>query len=393
MLSLKRIALFGIVTVMALAALVRYQLQRDRAEKLHRDAIVIDTHVDTLQRVLIGNVDLGQRLPKGQVDIPRLEQGGIDAEFFAVWVDPLYTNRGAARRTLQLIDAMYRVLQKYPDQIELALTAADIERISQQGKVAALMGIEGGHAIENDLGLLRMYHRLGVRYMTLTHSNTHDWADASTDKPRWNGLNPFGEEVVREMNRIGMIIDVSHVSDSTFYDVIRISSKPVIASHSSCRALCNSPRNMSDDMIQALAKNGGVIGINFFSAFLDQGFADRMGFSFEELQAPPPNATWKEVDELAARNYRLFEVPSRIPPPPLEKLIDHIDHVVRLVGPNHVGLGSDFDGISSAPEGMEDIAQLPKITKALIKRRYSDEDIKKILGGNFLRVVRQVTGR
>src|ERR1700719_1042625 len=228
----------------------------------------IDTHIDTAQRVLIGHVDISQRLPDGQVDIPRLKEGGMRAPFFALWVPTYYKGSEAVRRTLDLRDAMQGVFDRYPDQIEMAITAGDLERIVKAGKIAAVLTLEGGHQIDDDLGVLRMYQRLGIRAMTLTHFRNNNWADSSTDKPQHNGLTDFGKQVVREMNRIGMIVDISHVSDKTFYDAVAASTKPVLATHSACRALNDMPRNMTDDMLRALARNGGVISINFYPGFI-----------------------------------------------------------------------------------------------------------------------------
>ncbi len=259
------------------------------------------------------------------------------------------------------------------------------------------MGIEGGHAIEDDLGLLRTYHRLGVRYMTLTHFNTNNWADSSGDQPRWDGLSPFGEEVVREMERIGMIVDVSHVSDETFWDVMGIVQKPVIASHSSCRALCEHPRNLSDDMIRTVAENGGVIGINFYPEFVDQSYkdkaeAERGGTVMEDFRVPE-NRDPSTLDKLAEERHRAFQTsPLSIPQPPFESVMAHFDHVIELVGADHVGIGSDFDGIDVTPQGLEDVTDYPDITQYLQERGLSDEDIHKILGENFLRVLKIVTG-
>ncbi|MBI4444514.1 MAG: membrane dipeptidase [Acidobacteria bacterium] len=363
-------------------------------EELHHQSLVIDTHADTLQRVLISGVDIGQRLDSGHIDFLRMREGGLDAEFFAAWVDSHYTGPFATKRALQLIDAFYESVEGHPDQVEPALNAADIERLHKEGKVAALLGIEGGHAIDGDLRLLRVFHRLGVRYMTLTWSNTNAFADSSGDQARWNGLNELGEQVVREMNRIGMIVDISHVSDETFWDTLRITTKPVIASHSSARALQNVPRNMTDEMLKAVAKNGGVVGINFYSAFLSADYARRSseaGRSWESVESLMKNFGG-DLDRVAAERYRLFEKPSTLEPPPFELLIDHIDHVVKVAGVDHVGLGSDFDGVESLPAGIRDVRDLPKITSALLSRGYSPGDVTKILGGNFLRVLRMVTG-
>src|SRR5205085_55028 len=243
---------------------------------LHAQNIGMDTHIDTAQRVLIDRADITQRSPVGHVDIPRLKEGGVNAPFFALWVPTYYKGSEAVRRTLDLRDAMQRVLDKHPDQIELATSARDIERIVGQKKIAAVLTVEGGHQIDNDLAVLRMYRRMGILSMTLTHFRSNDWADSSTGRPEHNGLTEFGKQVVREMNAIGMILDISHVSDKSFYDVVQVSTKPVIASHSSCRSFSDVPRNMSDDMLRALAKNGGVVGVNFGAAFLNQKDAEEL---------------------------------------------------------------------------------------------------------------------
>lgn len=366
----------------------------ERAQQINRSAIVIDTHVDTLQRILIGNKSIGGRLPDGMIDIPRMREGGMKGEFFSVWIDSVYSGDSATRRALQLIDAMYRTIAANPKDLELARDAADILRISKKGMVAALMGIEGGHAIHGDLGVLRMFHRLGVRYMTLTWANSNEWAGSSGDTGRDRGLTDLGRDVVREMNRIGMIVDISHVSDKTFWDVMAVASKPVIASHSSCRVLCDVPRNMTDDMLRAVAKNGGVVGINFNSGFIDPEFNKRDSASGRnQLAAFTIDQFGGDVDKLAAARYSVFETPDPTPRPPLEKLIDHIDHAVKIAGVDHVGIGSDFDGVSSVPLGVDDVSKLPVVTEALLRQGYSERDVRKILGGNFLRVLREVTGR
>src|ERR1700675_2276839 len=253
----------------------------------------IDTHIDTAQRILIGHVDIAQRLPDGQADIPRLKEGGMHAAFFALWVPTYYKGSEAVRRTLDLRDAMQGVCDRYPDQIEMATTAGDLERIVRSGKIAAVLTLEGGHQIADDLAVLRMYQRMGIRAMTLTHFRNNNWADSSTDQPQHNGLTDFGKQVVREMNRIGMIVDISHVSDKTFYDAVAISTKPVLASHSSCRALAEIPRNMTDDMLKALARNGGVVGINFGAGFVNPKDAKATMANIPGMAAQEPNLTGK----------------------------------------------------------------------------------------------------
>src|SRR5688572_9629079 len=274
-----------------------------RARRIHAETIGIDSHIDTIQRVLNGKEDLSRPTAKGHVDLPRLRESGMRAPFFALYVPTYYKGSEAVRRTLQLRDAMQSLLDAHPDQIELALSAADVERIAQVGKVAAVLTIESGHAIPDNLAVLRMFHRLGVRSMTLSHFRNTNWADSSTDKPAHTGLTDFGREVVREMNRIGMIVDISHVSDKTFYDTLAVTSKPVIASHSSCRALTDVPRNMTDDMIKALAKNGGVIGINFGASFLSQKEVEASRRNFAARAAVDPGLTGRALDEFATKDY------------------------------------------------------------------------------------------
>ncbi len=364
--------------------------------RLYHDAIVIDTHDDTPSRISMEGVDIGKRLPDGNVDIPRLLEGGVTGIFFSIWPDPVFAPHQSIRRSLELIDVVYKVIEQNPDRVALAVNAADVVRLKRAGKVAALMGMEGGHGIENNLAALRMFHRLGVRYMTLTHSNTNDWADSSTDAPRWHGLNDLGKNVVREMNRIGMIVDLSHVSDETFYAALQVTTKPVILSHSSCRALDNHPRNASDDMLRALAKNGGVVGINFYSEFVDQHFRDAMLARNKDLLAQfNANARNQasDPDEVSRKSWNeLKHYTDGVPRPPFSALIDQIDHAVKVAGVDHVGLGSDFDGAPSTPQGVDSMLDMIKIAQALKDRGYKDDDIKKILGGNFLRVLREVTG-
>ncbi|MCI0660792.1 MAG: dipeptidase [Acidobacteria bacterium] len=393
--------IFFIVTTLMFAGLTvslsgtTVNLSQDiaRARRIHAEAFGVDSHIDTIQRTLNGGEDISKRTAGGHVDLPRLRESGMRAPFFALYVPTYYKGSEAVRRTLQLRDAMQRVLDAHPDQIELALTAGDVERIVRAKKISAVLTIESGHAIDDDLAVLRMYHRLGVRSMTLTHFRNTNWADSSTDKPQFNGLSEFGREVVREMNRIGMIVDISHVSDKTFYDTMAVTTKPVIASHSSCRALVDVPRNMTDDMIRALAKNGGVIGINFGASFLSQKDVEASRRNFSNRAAVEPNLTGKALDKFAAKDY--LDTYSVMKPnqATIEDAAIHIDHVVKLVGVDHVGIGSDWDGISTVPAGLEDVSKMPVLTAMLLQRGYSENDIKKILGGNFLRVMRQVIGQ
>ncbi|MEP6539862.1 MAG: dipeptidase [Bryobacteraceae bacterium] len=374
-----------------------------KAKAIHDSALVIDTHADTPQRFLDGNFDIGSTDPKdiGHFSLDKARAGNVTAEFFSIWVDPKYNAGHFARNALDLIDSVYEQAARHPDRMMMAFSTADIERAHKQKKLAALMGLEGGHAIENDIHLLRDFYRLGVRYMTLTWSNTNEWADSSGDQKdtkiqHHNGLTEFGKQVVLEMNRLGMMVDISHVSDKTFWDAIATTKAPLIASHSSARALTNHPRNMTDDMLRAVGKNGGVVEANFFDGFLDEAFAKGIAGQAKELEAA--NAQFKAKLQAAGKpaTYLAMEPVERgllakLPRPPLKVLIDHIDHIAKVAGVDHVGLGSDFDGVSGAtPEGINSAADLPKITQALLDRGYSAADIHKILGGNLLRVFREV---
>jgi membrane dipeptidase len=363
------------------------------ARKLSADSLGIDSHIDTIQHVLEAHADLTQNLPYAHVDIPKLHEGGMKAPFFALWVPVFYPGPEAVRRTLDLRDAMQRVLDAHPDQIELATTAADIQRIVKSGKISAFLAIEGGHQIDDDLAVLRTYYRLGIRAMTLTHFKNNNWADSSTDKPAHNGLTPFGKDVVREMNRLGMIVDVSHVSDKTFYDAIAVSTKPVILSHSSVRAISEIPRNVTDDMLRALAKNGGVVGINFGEGFINNKDAAALNASISNLSSGPADMTAKSLDAYAHKEYQDQIAGQHKPAATIEDVVAHIDHVVKVAGIDHIGIGSDFDGITAPPQGLENVSKMPYLVAALIKHGYSDRDIKKILGENYLRVIQQVTGK
>jgi membrane dipeptidase len=361
-----------------------------RALKLHRKSIVIDTHNDITTMMMDDGYDLGtSSVGKYHTDLARMKQGGLTAEFFSVYVDKKFAKEGgSARRALDQIDLVYRAAERYPKDIMMATSAADIRRAKKEGKLAALMGIEGGHAIENSLMALRDFHRLGVRYMTLTHNNTNDWADSSRDEPKHNGLTDFGKDVVREMNRLGMLVDVSHVSDKTMSDVLDISTAPIIASHSSARALSNHPRNIPDDLLKRIAKNGGVVMVNFYPAFIDQKYydADRARDARLKSQLDALAERFKDDPKrLADERKKLFDA-DPLPATPLSVLIDHFDHVAKVAGIDHVGIGSDFDGVPSLPVGMEDISKLPNITYELLRRGYSEKDVQKVLGENLLRV-------
>jgi membrane dipeptidase len=382
-----------LLTGLLATALLHGQDDMARARRISAEAIGIDSHIDTIQHVLVDHVDLAKRLPNGMVDFPRLREGGMKAPFFALWVPVYYKGAEAVRRTLDLRDAMQSVLDAHPDQIELATGAGDIERIVKAKKIAAFLAIEGGHQIDDDLAVLRMYHRMGIRAMTLTHFKNNNWADSSTDKPAHNGLTPFGKEVVREMNRLGMLVDVSHVSDKTFYDALAVTTKPVIVSHSSSRAISNIPRNVTDDMLRALAKNGGVIGINFGEGFISQKDVAALQSAITSNSSAPPDMVGKLLDDYANEEFRKDLRAMKTGLASLSDVADHVDHIVKVAGIDHVGIGSDFDGITSPPEGLADVSKMPSLVAVLLKRGYSEADIKKILGGNYLRVIREVTGR
>jgi membrane dipeptidase len=355
-------------------------------EKIHKSILLIDTHNDITSRTVTG-YDIGKAQDDGHTNLKALREGGLGAQFFAVFVAANYTNGNrSAWRTLEMIDTVkHDIIARYPNDFAFATSADDIERIHKQGKIAALMGIEGGHAIENSLRLLRDYYELGIRYMTLTHSNTNDWADSSGDidkpgVPHHNGLTDFGKQVVREMNRLGMMVDISHVADKTFWDALAVSSAPLFASHSSCRAISNVPRNMTDEMIVALAKKGGVVQVNFACEFLSQKTAD----ASKDLL--PKLATAR-----AGNNRALLEQYRKtVPPATLSDVVAHIDHIVKIAGIDAVGIGSDFDGIQCAPQGLEDVSKFPNLTRALLEKGYSASDIRKIYGANLLRVMRAI---
>jgi membrane dipeptidase len=373
-----------------------------KARQIHESALIVDTHADTPQRFLDEGFDIGSTDPKdhGHVSLDKAKAGNLGAEFFSIWVEP-ETNQGHfARHTLDLIDSVYEQAARHPDRMMMAFSTEDIERAHKQKKLAALMGIEGGHSIENDVHVLRDFYRLGVRYMTLSWSNTNEWADSSGDvnDPKiehHNGLTEGGRQIVLEMNRLGMLVDISHVADKTFYDTIAVTKAPVIASHSSARALTDHPRNMTDDMLRAVTKNGGVVQVNFYSAFIDDNYRkaaeeqkkdrDAAVEAFrEQMKAAGKPVTYIDNDRIGR------EWAAKIPRPPFKSLIDHIDHIAKIAGVDHVGLGSDYDGVSGAlPQGIDSIADLPKITQALLDRGYNANDIRKILGGNLMRVFRE----
>lgn len=371
------------------------QSAKDALAKLHRDALVWDCHNDLAYRVLYEGLDIGKRLPGGQVDIPRLQEGNVDVQVVALFVQNYMYPDKAARQATELLEAMVQAIEKNSQLVELARTGSDVERIVASGKIAMPLAIEGGHAIEDRLDLLREFHKKGVSSMTLTHNISHGWADSSADKPRWNGLNQFGKEVVREMNRLGMVIDVSHVSDKAFFDVLESTADPVILSHSGCRAVNPHRRNVSDEMLQALAKNGGVIGIVFELTYLSQAY----GKAAEELRAisRPFFERIPPIEDLDLRITIEHLSQGRDWPlegkPTSEDILDHIDHAVKTAGVDHVGLGADMYPRTPSPEGIRGAHDYGNITRGLKRRGYSDEDIKKIMGGNFLRVWKRVTDK
>ena len=363
---------------------------------VHDSAIIIDTHADTPGRFVDENFDLAQDAGTGYMDFRKIKAGNLGAEFFSIWVEPKANKGHEAKRALDMIDSVYQQAARHPDKMMMAFSTQDILTAHREHKFAALLGVEGGHAIEGDIRILRDYYRLGVRYMTLTWSNTNDLGDSSGDisdpnVQHHNGLTPFGRQVVSEMNRLGMMVDISHVADSTFYQALELSRAPVIASHSSSRALTNAPRNMTDDMLRALAKKNGVAQVNFYCAFISEKYrqtahqlAVQHDPDYEKVQELFIKAQTPEVaQELAAAKARLAP---KLPRPPLSDLIDHIDHMVKVAGVDHVGLGSDFDGIDCSPQGLDSVADLPKISEALAERGYTATDLDKILGGNLLRV-------
>ena len=372
--------IFRISLLLLLSAPLPAQTVTPQARAIHNSGIVVDTHADTPQRFLYENFDIGNSEPKdiGHISLDEARAGNLGAELCSIWADPETTSGHFAKFTFEMIDSVYEQAARHPDSMIMAFSVADIERDHKEKKLAALMGIEGGHSIENDIHLLRDYYRLGVRYMTLSWSNTNDWADSSgdIDDPKihhHDGLTDFGEQVVLEMNRLGMMVDISHVADKTFFDVIAATRAPVIASHSSARALANHPRNMTDDMLRAVAKNGGVVQAYFYSAFIDENYrkaADApqqetdaaVAAHLAELKAAGKSITYLDKDQIETEW-------AKIPRPPLKSLIDDIDQIAKVAGVDHVGLGSDFDGLSGAtPEGIDSAADLPKITQALMDR-------------------------
>ncbi|WP_435006436.1 dipeptidase [Tundrisphaera lichenicola] len=359
----------------------------ERAKKIHESGMLFDGHNDLPWRLReVGDPgfesnDLKKRLASGQTDIPRLREGGVKAQFWSVYIPSDQPN--PARTVVDQIDQVYRMVERYPDDFEMAYSAEDVERVVKSGKIASLIGIEGGVAIENDLAMLRMFARLGARYMTLTHNKNLDWADAANDEPEHDGLTPFGETVVKEMNRLGMLVDISHVSPATMSDVLRVTQAPVIASHSSARALADHPRNVPDDILKEISRNGGVIMVNFFPGFIMADEIKKINLGRDALKAAYPDPA--EYEKALARYNQEHPYPRGT----VKDVAHHIDHIAKVAGIDHVGIGSDFDGINSVPVGLEDVSTYPRLTEELLNRGYSESDIHKILGENALRALRE----
>lgn len=371
----------------------------DDALAIHRRAIAIDMHADTTQRLLDEKVDLQQRLVDGHFDSVRAREGGLDAQFFSIWVEPQLFGgggRNAMKRADDQIATVRELTEKYPDVWQFATSAADVRRIAGEGKLAALTGMEGGYAIDEKLENVERYYRMGVRYMSPAWSISTSWAGSSGDEVgKTRGLNEFGRNVIREMNRLGMMIDVSHVSDKTFWDIVNNSTQPVIATHSGCRAIANVPRNLTDEMIQALAKSGGVVNVIFYPEHLEPGWSEKKKLVDADIAPQVQRASEEEKRDavhkkIARDRVRSEEFAKRLPPVTVSRLVDHIDHIVKLVGIEHVGIGSDFDGVQSTLRDLHDVAELPNLTRELLKRGYSESDVGKILGGNMLRVMEVV---
>jgi len=371
-----------------------------KAQELHFSSLLIDCHVDTPDRIVDYGEDLGSDKSLSHVDLPKMRAGGLDVAFFSAWIRPeLIDEKRSIKRVLQDLDAVKQLCNDYPDQIEIATSAADVKRCFEAGKLAGVLCVEGGHAIEDDLGVLRQFFDLGVRYMTLTWSNNNNWADGCLDPPKHHGLTDFGVDVVKEMNRIGMMVDVSHVSEETFWDVLKVTTKPVIASHSAARAICDHTRNLWDDQIRAVAEGGGVVCPTFVPAFI----SDEYRKTHERLRDEHGIAGMSIADALrgdkgsikgpdAAKMAHLDTLIKQIPIPSFEVVVDHVEHMIDVAGPDHVGLGSDFDGVPSLPVGLEDCTKLPLITEELLKRGQPETTVKKVLGENLLRVMEEIIG-
>ena len=387
----------ALLLAVAFAASAQTKVDPARVERLLQRAVLIDLHDDTTQMIVDEGYNLAEKHDFGQVDIPRMRAGHVSGLFMSIWTDPdRYTPTEAVRRALEEIDAVRRETARHPADLELATTADQILAARKRGHIAILMGVEGGQAIDSDLSILRTFFELGARYMTLTHTNHTPWADTSSKPPEHNGLTDFGKQVVREMNRLGMMVDISHVSDKTFYDALETSTAPIIASHSSSRSIANVARNMTDDMLRAIAAKGGVVHINFYEGFLEPGFLDRENALKDEqtrqdaVEGGAPNFGDRSQMGQAVRKINAERI-AKLGRVPLARLLDHFEHAVKIAGIDHVGLGSDFDGADDMfPQDMEDISKIPNLVRGLMERGFSDADILKILGGNTLRVMRAV---
>jgi len=365
---------------------------------IHHRAIAVDMHADTVQRVLDENVDLQKQLSDGHLDAVRAKAGGLDAQFFSIWVEPQLFGGGGARaikRADDQIAAVRGLAENHPETWQLATTAAEVRRAAADGKIAALLGLEGGYAIDERLENVERYYKMGVRYMSPAWSVSTSWAGSSGDEVgATRGLNEFGREVVREMNRLGIMVDVSHVSDKTFWDIVNTSTKPVIATHSACRAIADVPRNLTDDMIRALAKTGGVVNVIFYPEHVEPGWSQKKKQLDSEIAGLVQRASENEPGDavhkkLARDRVRQEQYAKRLPKVTVSRIVDHIDHIVKLVGIDHVGIGSDFDGVQATPADLSTVADLPNLTRELLKRGYTEDDVDKILGGNMLRVMEQ----
>jgi membrane dipeptidase len=367
---------------------------------IHREAILVDMHADTVQRMIDEGADINRRLADGHLDAVRARAGGLDAQFFSIWVEPQYFGVGGERavgRADKQIAAVRALASERPDLWTLATSAEDVRRAAREGKIAALLGLEGGYAIDEKIENVQKYFDLGVRYMSPTWTVSTSWAGSSGDAAGASrGLSDFGREVVREMNRLGIMVDVSHVSDKTFWDIVETSRKPVIASHSAVRSIVPHPRNLTDDQIRALARTGGVVSVVFYPAFVEPGWAEKKERVDAEIAAEVAEASRREqgtaTQKRAARDrVREREYSKRMPRVSVARIVDHVDHVVRLVGVDHVGVGSDFDGIQAVPADLSTAEDFPNLTKELLRRGYTASDVRKILGGNILRVLEEVS--
>ncbi|MEO6724764.1 MAG: dipeptidase, partial [Blastocatellia bacterium] len=407
---IRLVLLCALLSVLVLLSINSVQLAQEdavaqKARKIHFSSIVLDTHIDVTPNLQREGWNFADEHTTGAVDLPRMKKGGLSGLFFSIFMSGTVTGPTAVNNALERIAAVHKLAADMPDKVMLCTTADDVRKAHKEGKVIALLGMEGGHMINNSLPILRMYAALGIRYLTLTHSVNTDWADSSGDQPKHNGLTPFGKDVVRELNKLGVMVDISHVADKTFWDALEVSQAPMIASHSSCRAISEHPRNMTDEMIKALAAKGGVIQINYLDSFIDQKLYEytkkstaartelmqKYGIQFggggRRAEGASSGGESQQTDRETAMAKIREELAKQFGPPPTvswEKIVEHIDHAVKLVGADHVGLGSDFDG-GSMPEGMKDCAQLPKITEALLRKGYGEKDIRNILGENTVR--------